>query len=248
MLMSSFFMGCNKEKHRKADIRENSKILKLLERTGIMLKVYRSGKIPKILKLLPLLTNFEDLVWFTRPDRWSSQALLKISKLLIRNLNNIQLKRFLSLIILPRIQECILKSQKFIIYKQLIFNLVISNVKIFFSSIIFPMCSSSKCTKREITFISLIIVKNSFSSKHISWIVQKISKNPNNSAQLIIMRMLISKKYNFSYRLLDILVDFFVNYSHEINNIFFLKCLFAFLQNYSNFLSLEDKNRLLKII
>lgn len=56
------------------------KLLKILERASLFLKVYRSGKIPKILRILPCLKNFEEVLWLTRPDTWSEQAIVILTR------------------------------------------------------------------------------------------------------------------------------------------------------------------------
>ena len=220
------------------------KVLKILERTGIILKVYKSGKIPKIIKIIPLFENFEDLIWYTRPDRWSTQALFIISKIFIKKLNNFETKRFLTLIFLPRLQECIFKKENLNLYIPFISKIANLNPKIFFSSIILPFFKSSNCCKKESVVLSLILLKISFQTKHISWGLIKLLKTSQNSSKFIILRTLLAKNYNFSYRLLDILVDFFIKNKHRTKNVFFLKCYIIFLKNYSKFLSLEDKSRL----
>jgi essential nuclear protein 1 len=220
------------------------KVLKILERTGIILKVYRSGKVPKIVKIIPLFENFEDLIWYTRPDRWSTRALFIVSKIFIKKLNNFETKRFLTLIFLPRLQECIFKKENLNLYIPFISKIANLNPKIFFSSIILPFFTSSRCCKTESVVLSLILLKISFQTKHISWALIKLLKTSQNSPKYIILRTLLAKNYNFSYRILDVLVDFFIKNKKRTKNVFFLKCYIIFLKNYSKFLSLEDKNRL----
>nr|UXY87148.1 bystin-like protein [Cryptomonas sp.] len=222
----------------------NIKIYKILERTGILLKVYKSGKIPKILKIIPLFKNFEDIIWFTRPDRWTFQALFVVSKVFSRNLNNSQLKRFYSLIILPRLQECILKNEKISSHIHLIIRLARLDTKTFFSSILLPLFTSLSCTKKEAVVFSIIIMKISVQPKHIAWTLIQLLKTSQNSSKYIIIRVILSKNYNFSYRIMDNLVDYFVKNQEKINNVYFLKCYITFLEKYYQFLSLEDKNRL----
>nr|UXY87636.1 bystin-like protein [Cryptomonas curvata] len=223
-------------------------MLKILERTGILLKVYRSGKIPKIIKIIPIFKNFEDLIWFTRPDRWSVQALFAISKLFVNKLNKFETKRFLTLVFLPRLQECIFKNQNFNLYIPLISKIANIVPKIFFSSIILPFFKNSNSYKKELVAVSLILLKISVQTNHISWGLIQLLKNQGNSSKFIILRVILTKNYNFSYRILDILVDFFIKNKKKTKNVLFLKCYITFLKNYSIFLSLEDKNRLPDIL
>ena len=40
------------------------KLLKVFERTSLLLKIYRSGKVPKLVKILPFLKNFEEIIFY----------------------------------------------------------------------------------------------------------------------------------------------------------------------------------------
>ena len=242
--MNIFNSSLEKVKYKFYLEEPKTKILKVLERTGILLKVYRSGKIPKILKIIPLFENFEDLIWFTRPDRWSFHALFVISKIFVNKLNKFEMKRFLTLIFLPRFQECIFNNENFNCYLPLISKIANLKPKSFFTSIILPFFTNSNCSKKESVVLSLLLMKISFQAKHMSWGLVQLLNNINSSSKFIILRIILAKNYNFSFRVLDILVDFFVKNKDKSKNIFFLKCYVIFLKNYSNFLSLEDKNRL----
>lgn len=46
------------------------KVIEVYSALGKMLKHYKSGKLPKALKMLPHLKNWEEILWLTRPDEW----------------------------------------------------------------------------------------------------------------------------------------------------------------------------------
>jgi hypothetical protein len=54
---------------------------------GKMLKTYKSGKLPKALKMLPHLKNWEEVLWLTRPDEWSPSATFACTRIFASNLN-----------------------------------------------------------------------------------------------------------------------------------------------------------------
>lgn len=55
---------------------------------GQVLKRYRSGKLPKALKILPSLVNWEDALVFTRPDEWSNIAHFAACRIFAAGLND----------------------------------------------------------------------------------------------------------------------------------------------------------------
>lgn len=59
----------------------------LLVQVGTFLKRYKSGKLPKVFKLLPGLTNWEDLLFITRPEEWSANAVYAATRVFASNLS-----------------------------------------------------------------------------------------------------------------------------------------------------------------
>ncbi|AEA38764.1 bystin-like protein (nucleomorph) [Cryptomonas paramecium] len=222
------------------------KIFKILERTGILLKVHRSGSVPKIIKTFFSFKNFEDLIWFTRPDRWSFQGLFAVSKLFMKNLNDIKKKRFFSLIFLPRLQEVVFKFRISASYMNLIYKLAKIENKTFVSSIILPFFKSINCSKKECVILIFFLLKIPFQVKYTEWILSEILKISQIRLKCLFLRAFLTKKYKISNKMLDTLVDFFAE-KIKCKNIIFLKCYIIFLKNYSCFLCLENKKRLFNL-
>lgn len=51
----------------------------IFNRVGHILKKYTSGKIPRAVKIIPLLENWEDVLFLTKPSEWSTQVSILIS-------------------------------------------------------------------------------------------------------------------------------------------------------------------------
>jgi essential nuclear protein 1 len=54
----------------------------------VLLNRYKSGRIPKAFKMIPSLSNWEEIVYLTNPDEWSSQATRQATRLFASNLNS----------------------------------------------------------------------------------------------------------------------------------------------------------------
>ena len=50
-------------------------------RVGILLSRYKSGKLPKAFKIIPSLRNWEQVLFITRPDKWTANACYEATKL-----------------------------------------------------------------------------------------------------------------------------------------------------------------------
>ena len=52
----------------------DEKVVEAYKKLGIVLKTYRSGKLPKAFKVIPLVANWEELLFLTQPHKWSRHA------------------------------------------------------------------------------------------------------------------------------------------------------------------------------
>ena len=221
------------------------KLLKILERASLFLKVYRSGKIPKILRILPCLKNFEEVLWLTRPDTWSEQAIVILTRFFLPKLDKNQLSRFYSLVLAPRLQETIFSSKSYSVHIKKAIKISTAYPSIFFSSIILPICESKRCTNKEGVILSSIIWKYKFPRSVIMSTLVRLTKQPVTSAICMILRVMISKNYLISLRIIDLLIDFFNLNNKKITSTHYKTLLLVFLKNYSDFLSIEDRKQFL---
>jgi essential nuclear protein 1 len=47
---------------------------------------YKSGKVPKLFKMIPMLTNWEQVLQLTEPDKWTAQAMFVATRVFASNL------------------------------------------------------------------------------------------------------------------------------------------------------------------
>lgn len=225
------------------------KILKILERTGEILKIYRSGKVPKILTVIINLEKFEEFIWYTRPDRWSTHAFLALSRLFFQNLDDEQLKRYCSLIIVPRLQEDILQKKKFSSQLFLTLKLSCGRHKIYFSSILIPMSLGQICREKEAAVLGLIMSSQKFPIQHIICLLTILLKDtPFSLHKILIIRSILTKNYIFPIKILEIFVDFFVNNKKNLKFVKFRKCYLVFFKIYYRFLSQQEKKKIVNLL
>jgi essential nuclear protein 1 len=80
------------------------KIVAAYKKLGVVLKTYRSGKLPKAFKVIPMTSNWEELLFLTSPEKWSRHAVYEATKIFASNLNSKMAQRFYSLILLPAVR------------------------------------------------------------------------------------------------------------------------------------------------
>lgn len=54
--------------------------------TGKLLARYTDGAVPKVLKIIPSLVNWEEALYLTEPEGWSPHAVFRATRIFISNL------------------------------------------------------------------------------------------------------------------------------------------------------------------
>lgn len=65
----------------------DEKVVDAYKKLGVVLKTYRSGKLPKAFKIIPMVANWEELLFLTQPQRWSRHAVYEATKIFSSNFN-----------------------------------------------------------------------------------------------------------------------------------------------------------------
>ncbi len=82
------------------------------KKLGIVLRSYRSGKLPIAFTVIPMVSNWEELLFLTTPDRWSRHAVYEATKIFASNLNAKMAQRFYSVVLLPSVRKNIAQYKK----------------------------------------------------------------------------------------------------------------------------------------
>ena len=215
-----------------------------------ILQKYRSGKLPKMFKIIPTLSNWEQVLYLTEPDSWSAAAVYQATRIFASNLNAKMAQRFNSMILLPRIRDDIAE------YKRLNFHLYMAVKKClfkpaaFFKGILLPLCESRDCTLREAIVLGSILAKSSVPMLHSAAALLKLAEMEYSGANSIFIRILLDKKYALPYRVVDAVVFHFVKFQNDSRDLPVLwhQSLLTFVQRYKGDISTEQKEALLELI
>lgn len=119
----------------------NPKIVKLYEGIGDIFSRYTQGKIPQAFRCIPILTNWEDALYLTRPDQWTAQAFLVATKIFI-NTNPRIAQKFMNRILLPHLRQEIEIKQKLHLALYETLKQCCQKAGAFYKGIIIPLCKS----------------------------------------------------------------------------------------------------------
>ncbi|KAG8512049.1 Bystin [Galemys pyrenaicus] len=226
------------------------RVLEVYRGVREVLSKYRSGKLPKAFKVIPALSNWEQILYVTEPEAWTAAAMYQATRIFASNLKERMAQRFYNLVLLPRVRDDIAE------YKRLNFHLYMALKKAlfkpgaWFKGILIPLCESGTCTLREAIIVGSIITKCSIPVLHSSAAMLKIAEMEYSGANSIFLRLLLDKKYALPYRVLDALVFHFLGFRAEKRELPVLwhQCLLTLAQRYKADLATEQKEALLELL
>ncbi|XP_070795848.1 bystin [Pituophis catenifer annectens] len=228
----------------------NPRVLEVYKGVKEVLSKYRSGKLPKAFKIVPALSNWEQMLYITEPETWTAAAMYQATRIFSSNLKERMAQRFYNLVLLPRIRDDIAE------YKRLNFHLYMALKKAlfkpgaWFKGILIPLCESGTCTLREAIIVGSILTKCSIPVLHSGAAMLKIAEMEYSGANSIFLRLLIDKKYALPFRVVDALVFHFLAFQKDQRTLPVLwhQCLLTFAQRYKEDLSSEQKEALLELV
>ena len=228
----------------------DDRVVQVYKSVAVILSKYRAGKLPKAFKVIPSLTNWEEVLYLTEPEKWSAASMLQATRIFSSNLSATKAQRFYNLVLLPRVRDDITE------YKRLNFHLYMALKKAlfkpaaFFKGILIPLCQSGTCTLRESLIISSVIAKTSIPLLHSCAALLKIAEMEYSGANSIFIRTLLDKKYALPYRVIDAVVFHFLRFRQDPRDLPVLwhQCLLTFVQRYKEDISFDQKEALLELL
>uniref|UniRef100_A0A8C0ICZ6 Bystin like n=2 Tax=Bubo bubo TaxID=30461 RepID=A0A8C0ICZ6_BUBBB len=226
------------------------RVLEVYRGVREVLSKYRSGKLPKAFKIIPALSNWEQILYITEPETWTAAAMYQATRIFSSNLKERMAQRFYNLVLLPRVRDDIAE------YKRLNFHLYMALKKAlfkpaaWFKGILIPLCESGTCTLREAIIIGSILTKCSIPVLHSSAAMLKIAEMQYSGANSIFLRLLIDKKYALPFRVVDALVFHFLAFrtDQRVLPVLWHQSFLALAQRYKEDLSSEQKEALLELL
>ncbi|XP_054881530.1 bystin [Poeciliopsis prolifica] len=226
------------------------RVIEVYKGVSKVLSRYRSGKLPKAFKIIPALSNWEQVLYLTDPESWTAAAMYQATRIFSSNLKERMAQRFYNLVLLPRVRDDIAE------YKRLNFHLYSALKKAlfkpgaWFKGILIPLCESGTCTLREAIIIGSILTKCSIPVLHSSAAMLKLAEMEYNGANSIFLRLLLDKKYALPFRVLDALVAHFLSFRSEkrVLPVLWHQSLLTLAQRYKADLAAEQKEALLELL
>ena len=237
------------------------KVIAAYEKIGLILATYKHGKLPKLFKVLPTLKNWEDVLYVTNPQSWSSHATYEATKLFVSNLQANQAQKFIENVLLEKFRVLIEDSETHSLDYHLYRAIKKSLYKpgAFFKGFLLPLVDGH-CTVREATIVASVLAKVSVPVLHSSVALAQLVQREFRPALTVFIRVLIEKKYALPYQTLDELVFYFMRFRNAAQSdmsddeklaelpVVWHKAFLAFAQRYKNDITDDQRDFLLETV
>ena len=226
------------------------KVVEVYTEIGKILSRYRSGKLPKAFKVIPSLSNWEDVLYLTRPDMWTPQAMFQATRIFASNLNPKMAQRFYYLVLLDAVRADIQMSKKLNYHYYMALKKSVYKPAAFFKGILLPLCKEN-CTLREAAIVASVLQRVSIPVHHSAVALHKLATYDEYSgASSIFIKTLLNKKYSLPAPVIGSLVRHFASFIKEEGELPVLwhQALLVFSQRYKNEIKDEAREALRVVI
>lgn len=226
------------------------KVLQVYTEIGKWMKHYRSGKMPKAFKVVPKLTNWEEVLSLTQPLNWSPNAMYEAVKMFASNLNPRMAQRFFNLVLLPAVREDLQEHKRLNFHYYRALHKSLFKPAAFFKGIVLPLVAEN-CTLKEAVIISSVIAKASVPLVHAAAVLVRLCQmTPWYGTTSIVITALVNKKYALPLRTIDALVRHFCAFESDDRQlpVVWHTSLLVFVQRYKYEINAEQRRQLLNLL
>ena len=211
------------------------KVVQVYTDIGKILSRYTAGKLPKAFKVIPSLSNWEDVLYLTRPDLWTPQAMYAATRIFASNLNPKMAQRFYNLVLLDSVRADIVSEKKLNYHYYMALKKAVYKPAAFFKGILLPLCMDN-CTLREAAIVASVLQRVSIPVHHAAVAIHKLAQLEYSGAASIFIKTLLNKKYSLPAPVIRSLVMHFTSFTDDarVLPVLWHQALLVFVQRFKN--------------
>ena len=219
------------------------KVVEVYRSIGKLLKRYRAGKLPKAFKIIPALMNWESVVWLTEPHEWSPASMYAATRIFASNMNPKMSQRFFNVFLLETVRDDIRDNHALNYHYYRALKKALYRPAAFYKGILLPLCEGGSCTLREAAIIGSVLTKVSIPLAHSAAALMRLAQMRYSGSNSIFIRILVDKKYNLPFSVIDALVAHFLRFTRETRQLPVLwhQSLLVFVQRFKNDITRAQK-------
>lgn len=188
------------------------KVLEVYAEVGKFLQHYKSGRLPKVFKILPGMPNWEELLYLTRPESWSPHATAAATRIFASNLDSKRAQRFFFSILMPAVRDDIAEHKKLNYHLYMALKKALLKPDAFYKGLLLPLAAEGNCSLREARIVSSVLSKAKVPQPHSAAAMLKLARMRYSGAQSVMIKALVDKKYALPYIVIDDVVNHFAQF------------------------------------
>lgn len=191
----------------------------LCYRCGMILSRWKSGPLPKPIKILPTVPDWERIIEVAQPDNWTPNAIYGITRIFTSSKPAV-VQRWLEMVVLPRVRDDIYENKKLNVHLYNALKKSLYKPSAFFKGVVFALIGAGTCTLREAHIVSSVMSRVSIPVLHSAaglkglcdLAAQQASQGESAASTNIFIKTLLDKGLALPYQVIDALVFFFLRF------------------------------------
>lgn len=118
------------------------RVVDVYTEVGRYLAHYKVGKIPKVFKVVPSLSNWEEVLFLTNPETWTPHATLAATRVFASNFNPAKAQRFFNVVLLPKCRDDISLHKRLNFHLYLALRKATYKPAAFYKGVVLPLAAS----------------------------------------------------------------------------------------------------------
>ncbi|ODO05205.1 essential nuclear protein 1 [Cryptococcus wingfieldii CBS 7118] len=234
----------------------NPKVIEVYTKVGFLLSRYKSGPLPKALKILPSLPHWAQLLALTNPTEWTPHGTFACTKIFVSNLKPTEVRVFLEGVLLDKCRDDMRENNgKLNVHLYEALKKGLYKPAAWFKGVLFPLCETS-CTLKEAAIFASVLSKVSVPVLHSAAALLRLASMDYAGPNSLFIRILLDKKYALPYKVVDALVFHFIRLANSPRSkdgedklpVLWHQSLLVFVQRYASDLTPDQKDALLDVI
>ncbi|KUI68883.1 hypothetical protein VM1G_04370 [Cytospora mali] len=252
------------------------KVVEVYAKCGMILSRWRNGPLPKPVKILPTVPDWERIIDVAQPENWTPNAVFAMTRIFSSSKPAV-VQRWLEIVVLPKVREDIYETKKLNVHLYNSLKKSLYKPSAFFKGIVFALIGSGTCTMREAHIVSSVMSRVSVPVLHSAaglkglcdLAAQQASNGESAASTNIFIKTLLDKGLALPYQVIDALVFFFLRFrsldpasvkqaeamdrpsEDKIGRqlpVLWHQCLLSFAQRYRNDINEDQREALLDLL
>ncbi|GAN02232.1 bystin [Mucor ambiguus] len=233
----------------------NSQVIQIYKKIGCLLARFQStmNRLPKALKIIPSLSNWNEILLLTEPSSWTPQATCEVTRLFLTSIKATQTKQYFQCVLLHAVRNNLAKSANSQLDPALYIALkkaLACNPALFMKGLLFPLCESNTCTVAEACTLATVLGQTKIPALQSATALLRLSEQFFTLPLCILVHVFVQKRQALPYRVVDILTFKYFCQRENLQQLptMWYQSLLLFAQSYSIDMVPTQKRALLALI